>query len=195
MTVCAIKTIKIISALIIFLAYNQAVMAQETDIGGTDSDNEIPNYLGLQVNMNGEDFMLGLAYLHRSVSWLDLRLTSSFWLRPYGKSVLTKYSENIYFVYKEELYALSLGLDKELVFSRAVALFSSAELGFVYKAYRGSDRDKLEMVFPIITAGLSYGFAYSAGKNSNQFLLRLGYQYCKISIFPNRFYLAWIFVL
>jgi hypothetical protein len=179
----------------IYLPFSQAIFAQASELAGRDSNSEIPNYLGIQANMNGEDFMLGLSFLHRSVSWLDLRLTSSFWLRPYGKAVLVKQTENIYFIYKEELYALSLGLDKELTLSRDISLFSSAELGFALKIYRGSDRDKLDTVFPVFTAGLGCGFAYSAARNRNQFLLRLGYQYCKLSIYPNRFYLAWIFVL
>jgi len=195
MTLHFSKLTEFIFVIIILLLVNQVIMAQESVSGGGYSDTEMSSYLGLVTNMNDEDFMLGVSFMPPSIQGLDLRFVCSFWLRPYGKSVLMKYTDNIYFVYKEELYALSFGVDKELRLFRDLSLFAAVESGFVYKCYRGSNRDNVDISFPIVTGGLGYGFLYNEHNNSNLLLLRLGYQYCKMSIFPNRFYLAFFFIL
>jgi hypothetical protein len=194
MTLHFSKITKFIFVIIILLLVNQAMMAQENTLNSEYSGTSIPSYLGLVTNMNNEDFLLGLSFMPPSLKGLDLRFICSFWARPYGKSVLIKYTDRIYFVYKEELYDLSFGLDKELALSRDLSLFAAVESGFVYKCYRGSNRDNLDISFPIATGGIGYGFLYNEHNNSNQFLLRLGYQYCKMSIYPNRFYFA-VFVI
>ena len=189
------KITEFIFVIIILLLVNQVIMAQESDLNSGYSDTEIPSYLGLVTNMNDEDFLLGLSFMPTSVQGMDLRFIFSFWARPYGKSVLIKYTDNIYFVYKEELYDLSVGVDKEVKLLKDLSLFGALESGFVYKCYRGSNRDNVDISFPIVTGGLGYGFLYNEHNNSNLLLLRLGYQYCKMSIFPNRFYLAFFFIL
>jgi hypothetical protein len=195
MTLTIRKTAKYVSIIIILLIADQLSMAQEGDLNSGYADTKIPSYLGLVTNMNDEDFLLGLSFMPPSIQGLDLRFVCSFWARPYGKSVLIKYTDNIYFVYKEELYDLSFGVDKELPLSRDLSLFAAVESGFVYKCYRGSNRDNLDISIPIVTGGVGYGFLYNEHNNSNQLLLRLGYQYCKMSIFPNRFYFAFFVIL
>jgi len=184
------KNLRIIFIMIMLATLLRTAAAQQGDYIPGSSKIEIPPYLGLVTNMNNEDFMLGVAFLPPLSNDLDLRFSAAFWLRPYGKSVLSRYSENIYFVYKEELYALLLGLDKEIVLSGKLSLFAAAEAALVYKCYRGSDRDNVDVSFPILTAGLGYGFLYNEANNCNQLQLRLGYQYCKMSIYPDRIFVS-----
>jgi hypothetical protein len=189
------KKPKFIAILVMVALSAGMVMAQESDSKARYAGITIRPFLGLVTNMNSEDFMLGVSFLPPLWSAGDLRCSASFWLRPYGKAVLSKYSENIYFVYKEEIYALLLGLDKELVLSRDLSLFGSAEAALVYKCYRGSDRDKVDLSIPVLTVGLGYGLLYNEANNQNLLLLRLGYQYCKMSIYPNRFFIALLVIM
>jgi len=134
------------------------------------------------------DFLLGLSYNHVLYKQLGLSFKTSLWIRPYLKNILEQENDDTYYIFRENRTQIIAGLEHVIPLNGMIDLHSSLSISPLLFFYMGSNRDYIDLIAPVVEAGLSFKVSRNYTK-PDAMRIEIGYRYSREELNRHGIYL------